>query len=79
VYQLERDAGALCRTASILELRRRVLPEDPPPELVRQLTPPYRGAQYLIIGDNLVMVDNRDYVLDVIRFGDLRDDRRGPR
>jgi hypothetical protein len=76
-YYGRRDSWMQVREGTVLDTRLRELSYPAPPELARELGPVYRGGQYLVIGDNLVMVDNRYYVLDVIRFADIRDDRRG--
>ena len=75
-YYDRRDAWWQIREGNYLNARQIELSYPVPPELARQLGPVYRGGSYLVIGDNLVMVDNRNYILDVIHFWEIRDDRR---
>ena len=71
-YNQSRNVSSRLQVGAVLDqdLRARSVPA--PIELERRLTPAPTGSRYVMIGGALVLLDNRDYVQDIIRFDGTR-------
>jgi len=71
-YNQSRSVASRVQVGMVLDqdLRARSVPA--PVELVRRITPAPVGSRYVMVGGALVMVDDRDYVQDVVRFDGTR-------
>jgi hypothetical protein len=71
-YESSRRVSSRLQVGMALDQELRMHSDPAPSELVNRLTKVPVGSRYVMIGDNLVVVDSREMIQDVIRLGPQR-------
>jgi hypothetical protein len=66
--RLSADFEGLLTVGSILDVKLRSREHPVPADLRRELSPAPRNCRYVVIGGHVVLLDNRNHVLDVIHL-----------
>jgi hypothetical protein len=67
-YTQTRDVGSRLQPGMVLDANLQLQTYAAPNDLVRLLPRVQAGSRYLILGNQLLLVDGRNYILDVVQF-----------